>query len=86
MAMRFSALHAGRPLPPGIFLLFIFQGDAVEQWLRYYATRRKVARSKPDEVNEFVSIYLILPAALSSGVYSASNRNEYHKQRNISGE
>jgi hypothetical protein len=26
------------------------------------------------------SIYLILPAALGSGVYSASNRNEYQKQ------
>jgi hypothetical protein len=28
------------------------------------------------------SIYLILPAALGPGVYSASNRNEYQKQRN----
>jgi hypothetical protein len=27
------------------------------------------------------SIYLILPAALGSGVYSASNRNEYQKQK-----
>jgi hypothetical protein len=32
-------------------------------------------------------MYLILPAALSPGVYSAFNRNEYHKQKNnISGE
>jgi hypothetical protein len=31
-------------------------------------------------VNEFSSIYLILPAAIGSGVYSASNRNEYQKQ------
>jgi hypothetical protein len=31
--------------------------------------------------------YLILPAALSLGVYSASNRNEYQKQKNnVSGE
>jgi hypothetical protein len=38
----------------------------------------------PREVikNEFLSIYLILPAALGPGVYSASNRNEYEKQRN----
>jgi hypothetical protein len=37
--------------------------------------------------NEFFSIYLILPAALGPGVYSASNRNEYRKQENnISGE
>jgi hypothetical protein len=27
-------------------------------------------------------IYLILPAALGPGVYSASNRNEYQKQKN----
>jgi hypothetical protein len=32
--------------------------------------------SRPDGVNEFFSIYLILPAALGPGVYSASNRNE----------
>jgi hypothetical protein len=32
--------------------------------------------------------YLILPAALGPGVYSASNRNEYqkHKTYNVSGE
>jgi hypothetical protein len=29
------------------------------------------------------SIYLILPATLCPGVYSASNRNEYQKQKNI---
>jgi hypothetical protein len=33
------------------------------------------------------SIYLILPAALGPGVYSAYNRNEYQKQKyNVSGE
>jgi hypothetical protein len=38
-------------------------------------------------VNEFFSIYLILPAALGSRVYSASNGNEYQKQKNnVSGE
>jgi hypothetical protein len=42
--------------------------------------------SRPDEVNEFFSIYLILPAALGPGVYSASNRNEYQKKKNVSGE
>jgi hypothetical protein len=32
-------------------------------------------------------IYLILPAALGPTVYSASNRNEYQKQKsNVSGE
>jgi hypothetical protein len=34
----------------------------------------------------FFLIYLILPAALTPGVYSASNRNEYQKQKNVSGE
>jgi hypothetical protein len=41
-------------------------------------TSWKVAESKLDEVDEFLffifSIYLILPAALALGVYSASNR------------
>jgi hypothetical protein len=33
------------------------------------------------------SIYLIFPATLGPGVYSASNRNEYQKQKsNVSGE
>jgi hypothetical protein len=42
----------------------------------------------PDEVDGFFSsIYLILPAALGPGVHSASNRNEYQKQKNnVSGE
>jgi hypothetical protein len=45
-------------------------------------TSRKVVGSKPNEVNEFVSIYLILPVTLGPGVYSASNRNEYQEQKN----
>jgi hypothetical protein len=32
------------------------------------------------------SIYLILPAPLDPRVLSASNRNEYQKQKNVSGE
>jgi hypothetical protein len=31
----------------------------------------------------FISIYLIFPEALGSGVYSACNRNEDQKQKNI---
>jgi hypothetical protein len=35
----------------------------------------------------FISIYLILLAALGPGLYSASNRNEYQEQKNnVSGE
>jgi hypothetical protein len=44
-----------------------------------YATSRKVAGSRHDEVSEFL-IHLILPAAPGPGVYSASNRNEYQKK------
>jgi hypothetical protein len=64
------------------------QGNAVAKWLRQYATSRKVASSRPDEVNEFFSIYLILPAAPGPGVHSASNRNEYQKYKTntVSGE
>jgi hypothetical protein len=42
----------------------------------------KVSGSIPDEVVEFFSVYLLLPAALDPGVYSVSNRNEYQKQKN----
>jgi hypothetical protein len=55
--------------------------------LSNYATSWKVAGSRPDEVNEFFSIFLILPATLGPGVHSARNRNEYPKQKNhVSGE
>jgi hypothetical protein len=48
---------------------------------------RKVASSRPNEVNEFFSISLILPAAVGHGVSSASNRNYYRKQKNnVSGQ
>jgi hypothetical protein len=51
-----------------------------------FATSRKVVVSRPGEVND-ISIYLIFPAALDPGVYSASNRNEYQKHKNnVSGE
>jgi hypothetical protein len=58
----------------------------VAQWLKHYATSRKVAGSRPDEVNTFSPppppIYLIFPAALGPEVHPASNRNEYQKQAN----
>jgi hypothetical protein len=54
----------------------------------HFSTSRKVMSSRPDEMNEFFSIYLILPASLvGSVVHSASSKNEYQKQRNnVSGE
>jgi hypothetical protein len=62
-------------------------GYEVAKWLSHYATNRKVAGSKPDEVFFFL-IYLIIPAALGPGGYIASNRNEYQKHinNNVSGE
>jgi hypothetical protein len=52
----------------------------------HYATSRQAAGSRLYEENEFVSIYPILPAALGPRVHSASNRNEYQNQKNVSGE
>jgi hypothetical protein len=52
----------------------------------YCAISWKVTGSRSVEVNEFFAIYRILPATLSLGVYSATNRNEYQKQKNVSGE
>jgi hypothetical protein len=46
------------------------------------ATNRQVVDSRLDEVNVFFSMYLFLPAAVGPGVYLASNRNEYQKQKN----
>jgi hypothetical protein len=48
----------------------------------HYATSQKVAGSRPYEVNEFVSIYLVLPVTLGPGIYSAPKRNEYQKKEN----
>jgi hypothetical protein len=49
--------------------------------LRHCATHWKVAGSRPEEVKEFFffSNYLILPAALGRGFYSASNRYDYQE-------
>jgi hypothetical protein len=41
-----------------------------------------IAGLRPDKMKEIFSIYLILPAKLSTGVHSASNRNEYQRQKN----
>jgi hypothetical protein len=52
-----------------------------------YLEFTRLTTKHPDEVNEFFfSFYLIPPTAINLGVYSASNRNEYQKQKsNISG-
>jgi hypothetical protein len=49
-----------------------------------------VAGSRPDAVIDFFfffSIFVILPASLRPGVYSASSKNEYQRQKsNVSEE
>jgi hypothetical protein len=51
------------------------------------ATSRKILGSRPEEVNEYFPIYLILSAALDTAVHSDSNRYEYKKQKNnVSGQ
>jgi hypothetical protein len=45
---------------------------------------KKVAGSNP--IRRILTIYLILSAALGPEVHLASNRNEYQKQKNASGE
>jgi hypothetical protein len=44
------------------------------------------AGSRPDEINEFFSIYLLLPAALGTRVYTESKRYDYQRQKNVCGE
>jgi hypothetical protein len=52
----------------------VFMSEETEIDSYHYATSRKVAGSRSDEVNEFFfSFYLIFPAALGPGDHSASN-------------
>jgi hypothetical protein len=59
-------------------------GNVVVKVLSY---KPEVAGSRLHEENKLFSIYSILPAILDHWVYSASNRNEYQKQKQyVSGE
>jgi hypothetical protein len=55
------------------------RGNVVVKALCY---NQKIRGSRPDKINAFFSVYLILQAALGLEVYSASNRNE-HRIRKI---
>jgi hypothetical protein len=78
------------PAKSGFHLIKVYYnnwGYAVALWLRRYVTNLKVVGSRPRWGEWFLSSYLILLVALGPGVYSASNRNEYHKHKNnVSGE
>ena len=59
--------------------LFTCTGTAVAQWLRCYATNRKVAVSIPAVVSGFVIDIKSFRSHYGPGVDSASNRNEYQE-------
>jgi hypothetical protein len=50
----------------------------------HYTTSQKVVGSGHNEVTEFLSVYIILPDALDSGGYSASNIKELQKKKSFS--
>ena len=54
-------------------------GTAVVQWLRCYATNRKVASSIPAGVSGFFIDIKSFRSHYGPGVDSASNRNEYQE-------
>jgi len=54
-------------------------GTAVAQWLRCYATIRKVAGSIPAGVSEFFIDIKSFRSHYGSRVDSVSNRNEYQE-------
>jgi hypothetical protein len=49
--------------------------------MRRYATSRKVAASKPDDVIEFLQFTTSFKWRCDPGVYSASKRSEYQNQK-----
>jgi len=54
-------------------------GTAVAQWLRCCATNRKVTGSIPASVSGFFTDIKSFRSQYSTGVDSASNRNEYQE-------
>jgi len=54
-------------------------GTAAAQWLRWYATNRKVAGSVPPSVTGFFIDIKSFRSHYDPGVDSASNRNEYQE-------
>jgi hypothetical protein len=48
----------------------------------FYSRKGQIIFTSTPPIGDCFSMYLILPAALDPGVYSASNGNDYHKQQN----
>jgi len=59
--------------------IYIYMGSAVAQWLRCYATNRKVAGSIPAGVIGFFIDIKSFRLKNGPGVDSASSRNEYQE-------
>ena len=55
------------------------RGITVAQWLRFYATNRKVAGSIPAGVSGFFTDIKSFRSHYGPGVDSASKRNEYQQ-------
>jgi len=62
-----------------MFSLHTLRGTAVAQWLRCFATNRKVAGSIPAGVIGFFIDIKFFRSHYGPGVNSASNRNEYQE-------
>jgi hypothetical protein len=75
-----SALLSNSTYINSFCTLAVARGSVVNNALCY----KPKGRGFETGFNVFFLIYLILPAALDPGVYSASNRNEYQKQKNVS--
>jgi hypothetical protein len=90
-AMKLTALRSGCPLSQDYLDIFrtmcycLRARDSVVVEALCYRAEGRGFKTRRGEL--MFSIYLILPAALGPGVYSASNRNEFQKQKNnVSGE
>jgi hypothetical protein len=56
----------------------------ISAWLvRARDSDQKVVGSRPNETIELFAMYLILSASQFHGIYSASNIDEYRKQKNV---
>jgi hypothetical protein len=60
-------------------LTYVFLGGALGSVVIKALCYKPEGRGFDTRWGDFFKIYLILPAALDSGVHSASNRNEYQK-------
>jgi hypothetical protein len=75
---RLTAWAMARPKISIKISIRSWRAQRQRNWLRHYATSRKVVGSSPDEV-DFFSVYLIRPHYRPGVDLSASNRNEYQE-------